>query len=203
MRTRFSFDNYLGMILFALLGEGFWWVMMFVFFLAPHMPICGCPAETRPVTGWGCCGQLPVPWPVQVYPYPVHGSTGDESLCFSGRHHPGTNATNDDRRQPGLCPRAQSVPHARLPRSGGVRRLLAQLHGLVGRVIREESDSYGGRLLRANYGRLLSLLLLIGLIATGIANVKLVKSSPALDARSVPGRHFTPPVFNMFPDLHI
>ena len=68
MRTRFSFDSYLGMILFALLGEGFWWVLMFVFFLAPHMPICGCPAETRPVTGWGCCGQLPVPWPVQAYP---------------------------------------------------------------------------------------------------------------------------------------
>ena len=61
------FDNYLGMMLFALLGEGFWWVLLFVFFLAPRI-LCFCPVETRPVTGWGCCGQLPVPWPVQAYP---------------------------------------------------------------------------------------------------------------------------------------
>ena len=68
MRRRFAFDNYLGMTLFALLGEGFWWVLIFAFLLAPRMPFCGCPVETRPPTGWGCCGQLPVPWPIQAYP---------------------------------------------------------------------------------------------------------------------------------------
>jgi len=68
MRRRFSFDNYLGMILFALLGEGFWWVLIFAFLLAPHMIFCGCDVETKPVTGWGCCGQQQVPWPIQAYP---------------------------------------------------------------------------------------------------------------------------------------
>ena len=84
-----------------------------------------------------------------------------------------------------------------------MRRLLAQLHGLVGRVIREESDSYGGRLLRANNGRLLSLLLLIGLIATGITNVKLVSRLLPLMPDLCLAATSPPPVFNMFPDLHI
>ena len=67
MQGRFSFDNYLGMTLFALLAEGFWWVLIFVFLLAPRLVFCGCPVETKPVTGWGCCGQ-PVPWLIQAYP---------------------------------------------------------------------------------------------------------------------------------------
>lgn len=68
MHGRFSFDNYLGMTLFALLAEGFWWLLIFDFFLAPRVVFCGCPVETKPVTGWGCCGQLQVPWLIQAYP---------------------------------------------------------------------------------------------------------------------------------------
>src|SRR5215472_10560542 len=68
MQRRFSFDNYLGMTIFALMGEVFWWVLIFVFLQAMLMPFCGCPVETKPVTGWGCCGELPVPWPIQAFP---------------------------------------------------------------------------------------------------------------------------------------
>jgi hypothetical protein len=79
-----------------------------------------------------------------------------------------------------------------------MRRLLTRLHGLVGEVIREESDSYIGRLLRANDGKILPLVLLIGLIVTEIANAKL--ASRLLP--SMPALLLATPVFIMFPDLH-
>ena len=69
MQTRFSFDNYLGMVLFALLCTCFLYAV--AIWLGPGIHACFCPerlvgAASSP--GWGCCGLLPEPGVMQALP---------------------------------------------------------------------------------------------------------------------------------------
>jgi hypothetical protein len=68
-QTRFSFDNYLGMVLFALVSTCFLYAV--VILLGPQMSACFCPAEPVGAASsprWGCCGLLPEPGVIQALP---------------------------------------------------------------------------------------------------------------------------------------
>jgi hypothetical protein len=68
MQRRFTFDNYLGMALFAVLCTCVLFATAIL--LGPQIHACFCPmrlvGESSP--GWGCCGQLPVPGVIQAFP---------------------------------------------------------------------------------------------------------------------------------------
>jgi hypothetical protein len=69
MQRRFSFDSYLGMVLFALLCTCL--LGAAVILLGPQIDDCFCgvePVKSAPNTVWVCCRQEPEPGLLRVYP---------------------------------------------------------------------------------------------------------------------------------------